>query len=94
MFGTWIADGHHSMRRLCARPGYALLAVLTLALGVGGTASTYGVTRGVLFDPLLYPHAREVGIFWKKTDWREEEFLFIRGRARGSSKWRCTVSAT
>ena len=83
MFGTWIADAHYSIRRLCARPGYALLAVLTLALGVAGTASTYGVARGVLFDPLLYPHAREVGIFWKKTDWTEEEFLFIRGRVPG-----------
>ena len=60
-----------------------LLAVLTLALGVGGTAATYGVAGGVLFDPLPYPHADEVGVFWKKTDWTEEEFLFIRGRVPG-----------
>jgi len=83
MSGSWIADVRYSLRRLWARPGYALLAVLTLALGVGGTAATYGVTRGVLFDPLPYSHAREVGVFWKKTDWTEEEFLFIRGRVPG-----------
>jgi predicted permease len=83
MLGTWIADACYSVRRLWARPGYALLAVLTLALGVGGTASTYGVARGVLFDPLPYPHAREVGVFWKKTDWTYEEFLYIRGRVPG-----------
>ena len=83
MLGNWIADAHYSVRRLRARPGYALLAVLTLALGVGGTAATYGVAGGVLFDPLPYPHAREVGVFWKKTDWTEEEFLFIRGRVPG-----------
>ncbi len=83
MSGIWIADVRYSLRRLWARPGYALLAVLTLALGVGGTAATYGVTRGVLFDPLPYSHAREVGVFWKKTDWTEEEFLFIRGRVPG-----------
>jgi len=81
--GTWIADAHYSVRRLSKRPAYALLAVLTLALGVGGTASTYGIVRGVLFDPLPYAHAREVGVFWKKTDWTEEEFLFIRGRVPG-----------
>jgi putative ABC transport system permease protein len=80
MSGTWIADAHYSVRRLWAHRGYALLAILTLALGVGGTASTYGVARGVLFDPLPYPHAREVGVFWKKTDWTEEEFLYMRGR--------------
>jgi predicted permease len=68
---------------LVARPGYALLAVLTLALGVGGTAATYGVARGVLFEPLPYANEREVGVFWKKTDWTEEEFLFIRGRVPG-----------
>jgi putative ABC transport system permease protein len=83
MAASWIADVRYSVRRLWARPGYALLAVLTLALGVGGTASTYGVARGVLFDALPYPHAAEVGVFWKKTDWTEEEFLFIRGRVPG-----------
>jgi len=65
------------------RPAYGLLAVLTLALGVGGTASTFGIVRGVLFEPLPYPHAAEVGVFWKKTDWTEEEFLFLRGRLPG-----------
>jgi putative ABC transport system permease protein len=51
MFGTWIADAHYSVRRLWSHPGYALLAVLTLALGVGGTASIYGVARGVFIRP-------------------------------------------
>ena len=80
---TWIADARYSVRRLLKRPAYGLLAVLTLALGVGGTASTFGIVRGVLFDPLPYPHAAEVGVFWKKTDWTEEEFLFLRGRVPG-----------
>ena len=83
MLGTWIADAYHSARRLWAHPGYALLAVLTLALGIGGTTAAYGVARGVLFDPLPYPHANDLGMFWKKTDWTEEELLFIRGRVPG-----------
>ena len=83
MLGNWISDLRYSLRRLSAHPGYAALAVLTLALGVGGTASTYGVARAILFDPLPYPHAQRVGVFWKKTDWTEEEFLFIRGRVPG-----------
>jgi putative ABC transport system permease protein len=83
MLRSWIADAHYAARRLRARPGYTLLAVLTLALGVGGTAAVYGVARGLLFDPLPYPHEQEVGVFWKKTDWTEEEFLHIRGRVPG-----------
>jgi predicted permease len=77
------ADARYSARRLWARPGYALLAVLTLALGVGGTASVYGVARGLLFEPLPYAHEREVGVFWKKTDWTHEEFLHIRAQVPG-----------
>jgi putative ABC transport system permease protein len=83
MLSSWIADAHYAARRLRGRPGYALLAVLTLALGVGGTAAAYGVARGVLFDPLPYANERAVGVFWKKTDWTEEEFLFVRGRVPG-----------
>ena len=83
MLTSLIADARFAARRLRARPVYASVAVLTLALGVGGTASTYSVARGVLFDPLPYTHTSEIGVFWKKTDWTEEEFLHIRGRVPG-----------
>lgn len=82
-FDALIAEVRYTARRLWTRPGYALLAVLTLALGVGGTASVYGVARDVLFEPLPYMHEREVGVFWKKTDWNHEEYLYIRGRVPG-----------
>jgi predicted permease len=80
---TWIADLRYALRRLGAQPAYALLAVLTLALGVGGTAAIFGIARVVLIDPLPYAHADEVGVFWKKSDWTEEEFFFVRGRVPG-----------
>jgi predicted permease len=86
MVRNWIADARYSARRLRSRPGYTLLAVLTLALGVGGTAAVSGIVRFLLFDPLPYAHEREVGVFWKKTDWSEEEFLYVRGRVPGFSQ--------
>jgi putative ABC transport system permease protein len=76
-------DTLYTARRLWSHPGYTVLAVLTLALGIGGTAATFGVARAVLFDALPYHRPGELGIFWKKTDWTEEEFLFIRGRVPG-----------
>ena len=76
-------DSWYAIRILRRRPVYALLSVLTLALGIGGTASVYGVARGVLVDPLPYAHEREVGVFWMKTDWTHEEFLHMRGRFPG-----------
>lgn len=45
---SWIADVRYATRRLRARPAYAMLAALTLALGVGGTAAVYGIARGLL----------------------------------------------
>ena len=81
-----VQDGRYAIRMLRRRPTYALLSILTLALGVGGTASVYGVARGVLFDPLPFAHEREVGVFWKKTDWTHEEYLYIRGRVPGFSQ--------
>ena len=76
-------DVSYAVRVLRRRPVYALLSVLTLALGVGGTAAVFGVARGVLLSPLPYAHERELGVFWMKTDWTHEEYLYIRGRVPG-----------
>ena len=35
MLESWIIDGRFAMRRLIRRPVYALLAILTVALGAG-----------------------------------------------------------
>src|SRR3954462_5189227 len=42
---TLFADARYAARRLRMRPAYAILSVLTLALGVGGTAAVFGVAR-------------------------------------------------
>ena len=76
-------DSWYAIRILRRRPVYALLSVLTLALGIGGTAAVFGVAHGVLLSPLPYAHEREVGMFWMKTDWTHEEYLYIRGRTPG-----------
>ena len=78
MLKTWIADARYATRRLRARTSYTALAVLTLALGIGGTAAIYGLARGLLFDPLPYGNEREVGVFHFPYSWTEEEFLYLR----------------
>ncbi|MBV9880633.1 MAG: ABC transporter permease, partial [Gemmatirosa sp.] len=83
MLPSWLPDVRYAARRLRARPTYALLAVLTLALGIGGTAAVYGVARGLLFDALPYAREHEIAAFWSPFDWSEEEFLFVRGHVPG-----------
>jgi predicted permease len=80
---TWFTDLHYAIRRLRARPVYTLLAVLTLSLGIGGTAAVFGIARPVIFDPLPYPNADRVGTFWMPGWWTEEEFLYLRGKIPG-----------
>jgi len=80
---TWITDAHYAARRLRARPVYTALAILTLALGIGGTAAVFGIARPVILDPLPYANANEVGTFWMPGWWTEEEFLYLRGKIPG-----------
>jgi predicted permease len=80
---TWIADAAYAARRLRARPIYTLIAVLTLALGIGGTAAIFGIARPVIFDPLPYANAKDLGMLWMPGWWTEEEFLYLRGHIPG-----------
>ena len=59
MLESWIMDLRYAARRLMGRPTYAALAILTLALGAGGTAAVFSVARTLLLDPL--PIARRAG---------------------------------
>jgi putative ABC transport system permease protein len=76
-----IMDLRYAARRLRSRPTYALLAVLTLALGVGGTAAAFGLVRGLLLNPLPYPQEEQLGQFWLPGYWTEQEYLHL------SSSW-------
>ncbi|RPJ76891.1 MAG: FtsX-like permease family protein, partial [Acidobacteria bacterium] len=75
---SWIMDLRYSARRLLSRPNYTVLAVLTLALGVGGTAATFSIVRTLLLDPLPVAHEEQVGVLWFDGSWTQQEFLHFR----------------
>lgn len=83
---SWIMDTRYAARRLVRRPLYALLSILTLALGIGGTAAVYAIARPILLDRLPYGNEETLVAFWNPFDWSEQEFLYLRdGRFPGYS---------
>jgi putative ABC transport system permease protein len=54
---TFIQDARFAVRMLLKRPGFAAVAILTLALGIGATTAIFTVVHAVVLDPLPFPDA-------------------------------------
>src|SRR6266566_8263823 len=48
-------DARYGMRMLLKNPGFAIVAILSLALGIGATTAVFSVVYGILVNP--YPYA-------------------------------------
>ncbi|MEO7997076.1 MAG: ADOP family duplicated permease [Gemmatimonadaceae bacterium] len=83
MLKNVFADVRYATRRLIARPAYSLLAIITLALGIGGTAAVYGIARPLMFDPLPYANEKDLVTFWYSGAWTEQEFTYLRHKFPG-----------
>jgi putative ABC transport system permease protein len=59
-----LQDLKYAARRLRRSPGFGVVAVLTLALGIGATTAIFSAVNPILFEPLPYPHAGQVMMIW------------------------------
>ena len=58
--GEMIADLRFAVRRLRANPGFAIVSILTLALGIGATTAIFSAVNPILLSSLPYPHAERL----------------------------------
>jgi putative ABC transport system permease protein len=57
MFSFW-QDIHYAGRNLRKSPGFAVVAMVTLALGIGASTAIFSVIENVLMEPFPYPDAQ------------------------------------
>ena len=64
MFDNWTQDVRYALRTLRRSPGFAAVAIVTLALGIGANTVIFSLAHGVLWSPLPYPDSnRLVNVF-------------------------------
>jgi putative ABC transport system permease protein len=67
---TMLQDLRYACRQFVRRPGFALVAVLSLAIAIGANSLIYGLVDGFVLHPFPYPHAdrlMSIGVSFPKV---------------------------
>jgi predicted permease len=107
-FEQFLADLHFGIRALWKHPAFAIVAVLTLALGIGANTAIFSVVEGVVLAALPYPqpdrlvmvlesrpNAKQIGISYPDfRDWQDGSRSFEQMAALTSRTYDLTGPGT
>ncbi len=71
----FLQDVRYAVRGLRRTPGFAVAAILTLALGMGATTAIFSVIRAVLLSPLPYAEPERRVMIWSR--WKDFEKTWV-----------------
>jgi putative ABC transport system permease protein len=74
---TLLQDLRFGARTLAKRPGFALVAVLTLALGIGANTAIFSVVNAVLLRPLPFRDAERLVLVYETTQTVPRDYVSV-----------------
>src|SRR5580693_5255537 len=64
LVNNFLRDAAHGLRVLRRNPGFAVVAILALALGIGANSAIFSVIYGTLLAPLPYHDGERIAVLW------------------------------
>jgi predicted permease len=63
---SFASDFRHAFRSLAKTPGFSIVALLTLAVGIGGATAMFSALRALVIEPFSYPEGDALVMVWSQ----------------------------